>query len=134
MTLAARLQSNTFTSISQKLIMHEDLNAANRLFGGRVIAWIDEAAALFAMTQLQTRAIVTKKFSEIIFNEPAQLGDVMDFRCRIKKVGTTSITVECLALAKDVEPNENIRLIVECDVVFVCIDRNGNPRPHNFTL
>lgn len=112
--------------------MPGDLNAAGRLFGGRLMEWVDEIAALYCMTQLARKQIVTKKISEVIFNEPADLRDVLEFFCRIKATGRTSITIECLVMTKILSPHDKIKLIVACDLVFVAIDENGRPEPHGY--
>ena len=41
-----------YVSMSLRLIMPGDLNAADRLFGGRLMDWVDEIAAWLCMTQL----------------------------------------------------------------------------------
>lgn len=122
-----------FTLISNRLIMNADLNASGKLFGGQLMAWVDEAAALYCMMELRTKHIVTKKFSEVIFNEPAHNGDVLEFRCRTKSLGRTSMTIECIVPTKIIQAGEQCRVIVHCDVVFVAIDRNGRPVPHGRT-
>ena len=45
---------------TRKLIKYEDLNARGTLFGGQVLKWIDEEAAIFCICQLNSRSIVTK--------------------------------------------------------------------------
>lgn len=121
---------NEFELITNRLIMTADLNAAGKLFGGRLMAWMDEAAALYCMTKMGTRQIVTKKISEVIFNEPAMLGDVLEFRCRVKSIGTSSLVVECLVPTKKIEDSGSERIITSCELVFVALDRNGKPTPH----
>ncbi|MEY2986848.1 MAG: hypothetical protein RJB13_369, partial [Pseudomonadota bacterium] len=71
------IEHDKYKSMAVRLIMPSDLNAANRLFGGRLLEWVDEIASLFCMTQLCRKQIVTKKISEVIFNEPADQGDVL---------------------------------------------------------
>jgi|GEM_PF-409572 len=137
-TLSARVETedvagHEYFAISRKLVMHEDLNAAGRLFGGRLMEWVDENAALFCMTQMGTRRIATKKISEVIFNQPADLGDVLDFLCRVKSVGRTSLTCECRVVTKRIADDDRQKLIVECDLVFVALDLNGRPAPHKYT-
>jgi acyl-CoA hydrolase len=119
-----------YSSVSHKMVMHEDLNPAGRLFGGRLMEWIDENAALYCMKKMQSRRLVTKKISEVIFSLPADLGDVLDFQFRIMKSGNTSLTVGCRVLATPVEPQDLSKTIVECDIVFVALDENGKPTPH----
>jgi len=50
---------------TRKLVKPEDLNPRKTLFGGRVLQWIDEEAAIFAICQLGSSNIVTKAMSEI---------------------------------------------------------------------
>lgn len=120
-----------FELITNRLIMTADLNAAGKLFGGRLMAWMDEAAALYCMTKMGTRQIVTKKISEVIFNEPAMLGDVLEFRCRVKTIGKSSLLVECIVQTKKIEDSAGAeRIITSCELVFVALDRNGRPTPH----
>lgn len=111
---------------SRRLIKHEDLNPANRLFGGRLLEWIDEEAAIYATCKLSNKRIVTKLISEINFVAPAKLGDVIEFGLDVIAVGTSSITVSCIVRNKD-----NRQAIIAIDrIVFVCVDERGSPQRH----
>jgi acyl-CoA hydrolase len=123
----------SYTSMGLRLIMPGDLNAADRLFGGRLMEWVDEIAALFCMTQLARKQIVTKKISEVIFNEAADRRDVLEFLCRVKNVGRSSITIACLVMTRQFSAQDKSKLIVACDLVFVAIDEHGRPEPHGFS-
>lgn len=112
---------------TRKLIKYEDLNARGTLFGGQVLKWIDEEAAIFTICQLNTRSIVTKAMSEVNFVSSAKLGDVIEIGCELVSVGTTSITIECEVRNKDTKQS-----IIKIDkIVFVMVDENGRPVPHN---
>ena len=50
---------------TRKWIKPEDLNPNHSLFGGRLLQWIDEEAALYAIIQLENSRAVTKYISEI---------------------------------------------------------------------
>ena len=50
---------------TRKLIKPEDLNAGHTLFGGQLLKWIDEEAAIYAMCQLNNQRVTTKFMSEI---------------------------------------------------------------------
>lgn len=52
---------------TRKWIKPEDLNPNGTLFGGRLLEWIDEEAALYAIIQLENPRTVTKYMSEINF-------------------------------------------------------------------
>lgn len=130
----------------RKLVMPEDENPAKRLFGGRLMQWADEAAALFAMCQMRTKSIVTVKISEVLFKNPAQSGDILEFWTRNKKIGRTSLTVECVVTRKFIglpltapeapDSTESAYLgdptgiILACEFVFVSLDGEGKPTPH----
>jgi acyl-CoA thioesterase YciA len=120
-----------YQSVSQKLVMPGDLNPAARLFGGRLMEWIDEYAALYCMAFLGTHSIATKKISEVVFNKAANLGDILDFLYRVKSCGTTSLTIGCLVVTKPLSSADEIKKIVDCEVVFVSLDETGRPTPHH---
>jgi acyl-CoA hydrolase len=111
---------------TRKLIKPEDLNPRHTLFGGRVLEWIDEEAAIFAICQLGSSSIVTKAMSEINFVTTAKLGDVIEFGMDLVGVGTTSITIAC-----DVRNKHTKQSIIKIDkIVFVLLDEEGKPKPH----
>ena len=111
---------------TRKLIKYEDLNAKGTLFGGQVLKWIDEEAAIFCMCQLFTKSIVTKAMSEVNFISSAKLGDIGEIGCELVQFGTTSITIVCEVRNKDTK-----KTIIRIDkIVFVTIDEDGNPKPH----
>lgn len=128
------LPAQGFKSVTNRLIMSADLNAANTLFGGKLIQWVDESAAVFVMELLRTHNIVTKKISEVLYNEPTKIGDVLEFLFRVKSVGNTSITVECVVHSKEIDHDDTLRIILNCDLVFVKIDKLGRPVAHHFIM
>jgi len=77
---------------TRKLIKPDNLNAKNTLFGGALLRWIDEEAAIYTMAKLNTQNVVTKYISEINFIASAKQGDVIEIGMEITGVGTTSIS------------------------------------------
>lgn len=57
------------------------------LFGGRVLGWIDEEAALYAIIQLENPKTVTKFISETDFKNSAREGDVIEIGIEAIKYG-----------------------------------------------
>lgn len=111
---------------TRKLIKPSDLNSRGTLFGGQVLKWIDEEAAIFCICQLGSPNIVTKAMSEINFSQTAKTGDVVEIGCEVVKFGNTSITVSC-----DVRNKNTKQSIIRIDeIVFVLLDENGKPKPH----
>jgi len=121
------VESNEIMSF-RKMVKPEDLNAANCLFGGEMMKWLDEAAAIYVICKLKTTNIVTLKVSELIFKNPGYQGDVVEFYCSTSRIGKTSYTVAISARTKEIcKPSRDI---VTAELVFVKIDEDGNPTPH----
>lgn len=117
--------------LSRRLVMPNDLNYADALFGGRALEWIDEEAAIYAICQLESNCLVTKHIGEISFESPAMQGDVVEFGLATKKVGRTSITVTCLVRNKATKKT----ICLADDIVFVRVDPETKaPVPHGKTL
>ena len=114
---------------SRKIIKPQDLNAHGTLFGGAVLAWIDEEAAIYVFCQLGKGNIVTKFMSEIDFVSSAKLGDVIEIGMETVAFGKSSITVKC-----EVRHKFTHQVIIRIDkIVFVHLDENNRPTPHSVT-
>ncbi|CAI8339175.1 acyl-CoA thioesterase [Bacteroidota bacterium] len=114
---------------SRKIIKPQDLNNNGTLFGGAVLSWIDEEAAIFVACQLGKQNIVTKYMSEINFVHSGELGDVIEIGMETVKFGTTSITVRCEVRTKF---SEKTIITIE-KIVFVHVDEYGRPKAHGIT-
>lgn len=114
---------------SRKLIKPQDLNAHGTLFGGTVLSWIDEEAAIFVSCQLGKGNLVTKFMTEINFVSSAELGDIIEIGMETIKFGRTSITVRCVVRNKFSKDT-----IIKIDkIVFVHLGEDGKPAPHGIT-
>lgn len=114
---------------TRKWIKPEDLNANHTLFGGKLLQWIDEEAALYAIIQLENPRTVTKYISEINFVNSAKQGDIIEIGIEVANFGRTSITLSC-----EVRNKMTHQTIITIDkIVFVSLDENGNPQPHGKT-
>ena len=114
---------------TRKWIKPEDLNANHTLFGGKLLQWIDEEAALYAIIQLENPRTVTKYISEINFVNSAKQGDIIEIGIEVANFGRTSITLSC-----EVRNKMTHQTIITIDkIVFVSLDENGNPKPHGKT-
>jgi acyl-CoA thioesterase YciA len=114
---------------NRRLVKPEDLNPRGTLFGGKLLQWIDEEAAIFAICQLETENVVTKLISEINFVAPAFNGDVVSFGMEVVSLGKTSIVLKCVVFNKKTKKE-----IVTIDkIVFVSVDDEGKPMLHGIT-
>ena len=114
---------------TRKWIKPEDLNANHTLFGGKLLQWIDEEAALYSIIQLENSKTVTKYISEINFVNSARQGDIIEIGIEVVNFGRTSLTLSC-----EVRNKMTHQTIITIDkIVFVSLDENGNPQPHGKT-
>nr|MBF6607861.1 acyl-CoA thioesterase [Flavobacterium sp.] len=109
---------------TRKWVKPEDLNPNGTLFGGKLLAWIDEEVALFAIIELHNTRVVTKHMSEINFSSSAREGDIIEIGMAVVKFGNTSVTVTC-----EVRNIMTRATIITIDkITMVSLDENGRPK------
>lgn len=113
---------------TRKWVRPEDLNANQTLFGGSLLRWIDEEAAVYAIIQLGNGRVVTKYMSEIEFRSSASEGDIVEIGLVATRFGRTSLTMR--AEARNLFTQQSILTIEE--LVFVNVDATGRPSPHGY--
>ena len=114
--------------------MYPDLSVTGRLFGGKVLSWLDEALAMFAFKHMRSHDVVTRHISEVNFETPGLLGDMLEIYARADREGRTSLTVEGLVISRrQREGQESLHLINSCEIVFVTefIDGHAVNQFHN---
>ncbi len=80
---------------TRRFVRPNDLNISDRLFGGQLLSWIDEEAAIYASCQMKHDKVVTKYMSEIDFKISTQTGDILEFGLEVVSAGNTSLTTRC---------------------------------------
>ncbi|MBB2975879.1 acyl-CoA hydrolase [Microbacterium endophyticum] len=114
---------------TRKWVRPEDLNANGSLFGGSLLKWIDEEAAIYAILQLGNYRVVTKLISEINFEASALQGDLVEMGLVATHFGRTSLTMR--AVVRNMITRRRILTIER--IVFVSVDEEGRPVPHGFS-
>ncbi len=114
---------------TRKWIKPEDLNPNGTLFGGSLLRWVDEEAAIYAIVQLENSRVVTRFMSEINFVSSARLGDIIELGIEPVQWGRTSLTLRCEVRNK----LSHARIVQIERIVFVNLDEAGNPCPHGKT-
>ncbi|MDT0294326.1 acyl-CoA thioesterase [Mesonia ostreae] len=114
---------------TRKWIKPQDLNPNGTLFGGRLLEWIDEEAALYAIIQLENPKTVTKFMSEIDFKSSAKQGDIVEIGIEVIKFGNASLTLKC-----EVRNKMTRETIISIEkIVMVSLDSEGKVKPHGKT-
>lgn len=109
-------------------IKKSDLGFHGNLFGGKLLAWIDAAAAGFAMQLCDTPRMVTVSIDKCNFEKPARESQLLKIYGKPSKVGNTSVTLYMEARAHNVYTGVQ-SVVLKTNITFVHIDEEGNPIP-----
>ena len=110
------------------IMMPKDTNAHGTIFGGVILSYIDQAAAVEARRH-GASFIVTVAMREVVFHAPVYVGDLVSFYTRLVRLGTTSITVAVEVFSQSSEGQEKRVKVTEAEVTFVNLDKNRRPLP-----
>lgn len=111
-------------TIQTKLVLPPDTNHHHSIFGGRVLAYIDEIAAIASMKHAKSE-VVTASIDSVDFVSPAYAGDVLELEAIVTSTGRTSMEVYVRVVSRNLITSEE-RLTTESFVTMVAIDENGN--------
>lgn len=114
-----------FEIATRHLVMEKDLNYFGNLFGGAVLAWLDEGTAAFLIEKIGFANFVTVVMEDVYFKTPAHRGDALVIYCKILETGRSSVTVSTKAFVHLPVTGEK-REIIACRFKFVCL-KDGKP-------
>ena len=114
-------------TIQSHLILPPDTNHHGTIFGGKVLAYIDEVAAITSMKHVGGNT-VTVSMDSVDFLSPARVGDVLELESMVVYTGRTSLTVFVRVTSFQVKTGVRT-LTTQSFVTMVAVDENGKPRP-----
>ena len=109
-----------------ELVLPNDTNTLGNLMGGRLMHWMDIAAALAAMKHANCPT-VTASADNISFENPVKLGNVVTIEAKVTRAFSTSMEVYLKVQGEDL-PTQFKYLSNEAYMTFVALDPNGKPR------
>lgn len=98
------LEKTVNDSLTEKtyLLMHAHINGSGRLFGGQLLAWIDELAGIVARRHSGGN-IITASIDNLQFKRGAYVNDIIVLIGRITYVGTSSMEVRIDTYVEDLD-------------------------------
>lgn len=114
--------------ISTHFVKKSDVGYHGNLFGGVMLAWLDEAAAAYAAQVADTPRMVTKHISSLTFERPVRPGQIIKIYGEVEKIGKTSLVLNMEARRHSVY-NGTQRVVVCTQMTFVRIDGDGEAIP-----
>lgn len=113
-------------TIQSHLILPPDTNHHKTIFGGKVLAYIDEIAAITSMKHAQGE-VVTASIDSVDFLSPAREGDIIELEGIVASTGRTSMEVYVRVVSRNLMTGEE-QLTTESFVTMVAVDSEGHPR------
>lgn len=114
--------------ISTHFVKKSEVGYHGNLFGGVMLAWLDEAAAAYAAQAADTPRMVTKHIAGLTFRKPVRPGQIIKIYGEVAKIGKTSLRLNVEARRHSVY-NGSQKLVVSTQMTFVRIDGDGEAIP-----
>ena len=112
-------------ALTTKIVLPNDTNVLGNLFGGRLLAWMDEIASVSAHRHCK-RVVVTASVNNVSFNKPIRLGDFVIIESKVSRAFSTSMEVFVDVYVEDqltgIRTKSN-----EAIYTFVAVDQNASP-------
>src|SRR5690625_2780944 len=116
--------SHSFT-VQTAQIFPPDANAYGTLFGGKLMAYIDEVASIAAVRHAKKMAI-TSSTDSVDFLSPIKVGDFIGIEGMVTYTNNTSMEVFVKVVREDVETDYK-EICATAFLTFVAIDEKGKP-------
>ncbi len=110
-----------------ELVLPNDTNTLNNLMGGRLLHWMDIAAAISAQKHCN-RIVVTASVDNVSFKQPIKLGDVITIEAKVSRSFNTSVEVRLDVWAENIPSGTRVKSN-EAYYTFVAIDEDGKTIP-----
>ena len=121
----ARKASESVT-IMTELVLPNDTNLYGNLMGGRLMYWMDIAAALSAQKHCNA-TVVTASVDNISFENPIKLGNVVHIEAKLTRSFNSSMEVHLNVWGEDLTQQYKYKSN-EAYYTFVALDPNRKPR------
>jgi len=121
---AYKTPSESFTLMTQ-LIFPTDTNHYDTMFGGRLMEYMDKAAAISAMRHAHTQS-VTASMDSIDFLAPIKVGEVIEIKSFVTWTSRSSMEIFVTVIAENLITGEKKRT-VNAFFTFVALGNDGRP-------
>ena len=108
-----------------RLMMPTDANVLGNVFGGAIMRYMDEVAAIVAWRHAG-RNVVTASIDRMNFFSPVFIGNVLILKASVNYVGNTSMEIGVRIEAQDLSTRESVHA-GSCYLTYVALDEKGRP-------
>lgn len=114
-------------AVKAAMVLTPDANHHGTMFGGKVMAYIDDIAALSA-TRHARMPVVTASTDSVDFLHPVQIGQSICLEAFVTWTHKTSIEVFVKVVAEDLLSGARV-VCATAFLTFVAVDGTGRPQP-----
>src|SRR6201995_1496513 len=114
-------------TIMNELVLPNDTNSINNLMGGRMLHWMDIAAAISAQKHCN-RIVVTASVDNVSFKQSIKLGDVVTIEAKVSRAFNNSVEVRLDVWAENMPTGRRIKSN-EAYSTFVALDQTNRTIP-----
>lgn len=111
--------------VKSEMLMPNDTNPLNNLMGGRLMYWMDIAAAISAQKHANSMA-VTASVDNISFRNPIEIGSVITLTAKVTRAFNSSMEVYIEVTAERI-PDRKKFVSNSAFFTFVALDKSGKP-------
>ena len=108
-----------------ELVLPNDTNGLDNLMGGRLMHWMDIAAAI-AGQKHSNRIVVTASVDNISFSQPIRKGNTVTIKAFVTRAFNSSMEVYMEVTAEDIPADKKVHTN-KAFFTFVAVDQTGNP-------
>lgn len=112
-----------------RLVLSEDLNQYGYLFGGRLLAWVDEASWIAASLEFPCCRFLTVGMDKVAFRHAVKKGEIIAIQSTLEKKGTSSVRYRVEVFRGKAQKRE---ILFSTLVSFVHVDEEGKKAPIPF--
>ncbi len=113
--------------VMTELVLPNDTNLFDNLMGGRLMYWMDIAAALSGSKHCGA-PVVTASVDNISFTNPIKLGNVVHIQAKVTRAFNTSMEIYLKVWGEDIMQQYKYPSN-QAYYTFVALDPHGKPRP-----
>lgn len=122
--MKSRTPKETLT-ISTNIVLPNDTNTLGNLFGGQLLAWMDEIASISAHRHCR-RVVVTASVNNVSFQKPINHADIVILEAKVTRAFNSSMEVWVDVYVEDHVSGKRTKAN-EAIYNFVAVDQNGGP-------
>lgn len=123
--MSKHLPASFSRTIQTKLVLPPDTNHLGTIFGGKILSYIDEIAAITAMKHSK-EVVVTASIDTVNFLSSAKVGDILYLEGVVISTGRTSMEVYVKVECQNLKSRKKT-VTTTAILTMVAVDNNGKP-------